>query len=309
MARFVGLDRGADGASYVARFARNGPQVLLILENWNYRSSAPPGTAHGRTVAESFPPSTVAALPLVAEEGGRLLVDATELLMRDWNDVAGKLATTEQGTYAVARDRSTIYRPYTNAFPKNTELDAALTFAVAGGKAGAIVESIVPDGRAFTLRQHSSFLELPDSAYHPRVLDPRVNFFGITFKDYAQPGAAATRAAMDSRHCLERTDPADPHSPIKNPIVYYVDRGIPEPIRTATKQGVSFWVDVFEQAGLHGGFRVEDLPEGVDPMDARYNVVQWVNRNERGWSIGGSVGDPRTGEIIKGMARMDSHRA
>ena len=304
----IGLDRGASGDSYVARFDRNGDRVLVVFENWSYRSSAVENAAHTRSVAEAFPPSTPAALPVVAQEGGRILVDATEFFMRDWNDVVGTLTSSNEGTYSVARDRSSIYRPYTIAFPENTEVDVALTF-VAQGRAGQTVSSIVPDGKSFTLRQHISLLPLPDPGYRPRPMDPRVGYFGITFKDYAQPIQSPLEQRWAARHRLERVNPADPTSAIKNPMIYYIDRGIPEPIRTATKEGVSWWIDAFDRAGLKGAFRVEDLPEGVDPMDARYNVVQWENRNERGWSIGGALSDPRTGEIIKAMARLDSHRA
>ncbi|HTE46114.1 MAG TPA: zinc-dependent metalloprotease [Gemmatimonadaceae bacterium] len=303
----IGIDRGSSGATHVARFDREGDRVLLVLENWAYRSSAG-NLDHARTVAEAFPPSTVAALPLLADEGGKLLVDITDVAIRDWNDVAGTLARSQQGTYTLARDRSTVYRPYTKAFPENTEIDAALTFATTG-RAGNTIESIVPDGRAFTLRQHLTFLKLPDDAYKPRVLDPRVGYFGISFKDYARPIQEPLQVRWASRHRLERVNPNDPNSPIKEPIRYYVDRGIPEPIRSATLEGVKWWEQAFDRAGLRGGFKVELLPEGVDPMDARYNVVQWENRNERGWSVGGALTDPRTGEMIKGMARLDSHRA
>jgi hypothetical protein len=304
----IGLDRGSGGDSYVARFDRNGDHVLVVFENWNYRSSASDNPAHIRTVLEAFPPSTSGSLPVVAQEGGRILVDATDFVMRDWNEVAGTLSSNNEGTYSVARDRSSIYQPYTKAFPENSEIDVALTFATTG-KPGQTIGQIVPDARSFTLRQHISLLPLPDDNYHPRILDPRVGFFGITFKDYAQPVQLPLEVRWASRHRLERVNPNDPNSPIKNPLVYYIDRGIPEPIRTATKQGVSWWIEAFDRAGLKGGFRVEDLPEGVDPMDARYNVVQWENRNERGWSVGGAIGDPRTGELVKAMARLDSHRA
>ena len=304
----IGLDRGADGPSYVARFDRSGDRVLVVFENWSYRSSARGNPDQTRAVLEAFPASTAASLPIIAREGERMVVDVTDFVMRDWNDVVGKLESGKQGTYAVARDRSTVYRPYTKAFPENTEIDVALTFATLG-KAGPIIAAIVPDGKSFTLRQHISLLPLPDSGYRPRALDPRVGYFGIVFKDYAQPIQQPLEQRWIARHRLERVNPADPNSPIKNPLIYYIDRGIPEPIRTATKEGVSWWTEAFDRAGLRGGFKVEDLPEGVDPMDARYNVVQWENRNERGWSVGGSLGDPRTGEIIKAMARLDSHRA
>ncbi|HEY4131222.1 MAG TPA: DUF5117 domain-containing protein, partial [Gemmatimonadaceae bacterium] len=304
----IGIDRGSDGGTHVARFDHDGERVLLVLENWSYRSTS--GSAdHARTVAEAFPPSTMAAMPLLAEEGGKLLVDATEVVLRDWMDVTGTLARSQQGTYTLARDRSSVYRPYTKAFPENTEIDASLTFATTG-RPGGIVNAIVPDGRAFTLRQHLSFLKLPDPAgFHPRAADPRVGYFGVSFNDYSQPIQEALRVHWAARHRLERVNPNDPNSPIKDPIHYYVDRGIPEPIRTATLQGVRWWEEAFDRAGLKGAFKVDLLPEGVDPMDARYNVVQWENRNERGWSVGGALTDPRTGEMLKGMARLDSHRA
>jgi hypothetical protein len=304
----IGIDRGSSGQTHVARFDHDGDRVLFVLENWAYRSSLG-NPDHARTVAEAFPPSTIASLPLLAEENGKLLVDATELAMRDWNDVASTLARSQQGTYSVARDRSSIYKPYTKAFPENTEIDVALTYATAA-RPGGIVNSIVPDGRAFTLRQHLTLLKLPDAAgFHPRAQDPRVGFFGVSFKDYGQPIQLPLTIRWAARHRLERVNPNDPTSPIKEPIRYYVDRGIPEPLRTATLQGVKWWEEAFDRAGLKGGFKVELLPEGVDPMDARYNVVQWENRNERGWSVGGALTDPRTGEMLKGMARLDSHRA
>jgi hypothetical protein len=303
----IGLDRGANGDNFITRFESNGDKVLVVFENWNYRTSAN-NPDHARTITESFPPSTAGALPVVAREGGRILVDATDFVMRDWNDVSGTLAQSNEGSYSVARDRSSIYREYTRAFPENTEIDVALTFATTG-RPGNTVAQIVPDGKAFTLRQHISFLKLPDAGFRPRVLDPRMGFFGIRFNDYAQPIQNPLEVRWIAKHRLERVNPADPNSPIKNPLVYYIDRGIPEPVRSATREGAKWWEEAFNAAGLRGGFRVEDLPVGADPLDARYNVVQWENRNERGWSIGGSLGDPRTGEIIKAMARMDSHRA
>jgi hypothetical protein len=303
----IGIDRGASGETRVARFDHDGDRVLLVLENWAYRGS-PTNADHARSIAEAFPPSTVASMPLLAEENGRLLVDATDVVLRDWNDVGQALAQAQQGAYTVARDRSSLYRPYTRAFPENTEIDASLTFA-ATGQPGPIVASIVPDGKAFTLRQHLSFVKLPGAGFRTRERDPRVGFFGVTFKDYARPIQQSLAVTLASRHRLERVDPNDPRSPIKEPIRYYIDRGIPEPIRSATLEGVKWWEQAFDRAGLVGGFKAELLPEGVDPMDARYNVVQWENRNERGWSVGGALTDPRTGEMIKGMARLDSHRA
>jgi len=303
----IGIDRGGDAGAQVARFDRSGDRVMVVFENWSYRG-ARDNPDHARTVAEAFPPSTVAALPVAAREGTRILVDATALALTDWLGVGATLQQSEQGSYAIAPERSSINATLTRDFPRNTEIDAWLTFAT-GGRPGRIVSQIVPEGRAFTLRQHISLLPLPDGGYTPRELDPRVGYFGIVFKDYAQPIQDPLEQRWIARHRLTRANPADPSSPITDPIVYYIDRGIPEPLRTATLEGARWWVDAFDRAGLKGAFRVELLPEGADPMDARYNVVQWENRNERGWSIGSAVTDPRTGEIIKGMARLDSHRA
>lgn len=305
----IGIDRGASADEQVVRFDRDGDRVLVVFENWRYRTSATTNADHRRTVAEAFPSSIVASLPIQAEEQGRLLVDATDFAVRDWTDVIGTMARSQQGAYSLARDRSGINRALTRGFADNTEIDVNLTYALASGRPGGIVSQTVPDPRAFTLRTHLTLHRLPDDSYRPRELDPRVGFFGIAFHDFAQPIQRPLVQRWISRLRLERVNPADPTSPFKKPIVFYIDRGIPEPVRTATIEGARFWEQAFDQAGLRGGFRVELLPEGVDPLDARYNVVQWINRNERGWSVGGSLGDPRTGEILKGMARMDSHRA
>ncbi|HET7599932.1 MAG TPA: zinc-dependent metalloprotease [Gemmatimonadales bacterium] len=303
----IGLDRGAAGNCWVARFEPHGDRQVVILENWNYRSGYRDNAAHARSVSDAFAPSAVASLPVIAAEGDSVLVDATDFVLRDWIDVAGALAAAKAAPYTLARDRSFVHRPAVRAYPRNTELEAALTFE-ARDRPDTTIARIVPDGRAFTVRQHVTLAALPDDAYRPRAFDPRMNFFGITFKDYAQPVDAPLERRWIARHRLERENPADPASPIRNPLVYYVDRGIPEPIRTATLAGARFWVEAFDRAGLAGAFRVELLPEGVDPMDLRYNVIQWENRNEIGWSIGDALVDPRTGEILKGMARMDSHR-
>ena len=293
----VGVDRGASGADEVVRFDRQGDRVLMVFENTAFRTSLD-NPAHQRSIDESFAVSTIASLPVLADEGDRTLVDLTEFVLRADGGIAG---------YNPSRERSYVDRAYTKSYPTNTEIDVSLTF-VSDGRRGGALGGVLADARAFTLRQRHAFLPLPEG-YRPRELDPRVGFFGISFKDYGQPIQRALEQRWISRHRLERVDPTDPRSPIKAPIRYYIDAGIPEPMKQATLDGVRFWSEAFDRAGLRGGFVAEYLPEGEDPIDARYNVVQWENRNERGWSVGGSLGDPRTGEILKGMARMDSHRA
>ena len=280
----IGLDRGSSGDTYIVRFDRNGDRVLAVFENWNYRTSATDNCDHQRTVAEAFPPSTPGSLPIISQDGGKMVVDATDFFMRDWNDVAGTITASNEGSYSVARDRSSIYRPYTKAFPENSEIDVALTFAT-NGRPGNTINNIVPDGRSFTLRQHISLVQLPDDQFKTRKLDVRVGYFDVTYKDYAQPIQLPLEVRLARRHRLERVNPNDPNSPIKNPIVYYIDRGIPEPIRTATKQGVSWWIDAFNRAGLQGAFRVEDLAGGRGP-DGRALQRRAVGESQRARMVG-----------------------
>ncbi|MDZ4258485.1 MAG: zinc-dependent metalloprotease [Gemmatimonadales bacterium] len=301
----IGLDRGANGMTQVVRFERTGASMRMVFENWRYRSSG--DSAHLRTIRESFAESPVLALPITAESDGRVTVDAGELLFHDWNDVAGTLQRSQEGSWQVVKDRSRLHAPLTKTFPRNTELDVELAFSSSSG--GRITRTILPDRGAFLLRQHLTLLALPDDDYRPRTWDPRTGYFGIAWQDYFQPLDGRLQQRVINRHRLQRRDPSDPRSPWIQPIVYYIDPGIPEPVKSATWEGAKWWEAAFNQAGLVGGFRVEWLPADADPMDIRYNVVQWENRNERGWSIGGALSDPRTGEMLKGMARMDSHRA
>jgi hypothetical protein len=303
----LGFDRGAADDDRVVHVQRTGDRLLLVVENWKYRSSLGANSPNGESVMESFPPSTMASMPVLASENGRILVDATDLFVRDWLSVGERLQSEHEGNYSLSKDRSSVYTPFTKAFPDNTEIDIAQTF-VANGAPGNTVSQVAADGRAFTLRVHYSLVRLPNDEYRPRVADPRIGFFGVDFKDFGQPIQGRLDVHWISRFRLERTNPNDPNSPIKNPIVYYIDPAIPEPMHSASVTGAKFWSEAFERAGLKGGFVVKDLPAGADPMDVRYNMVLWINRNERGWSFGGSLGDPRTGENIKGVAHMDSHR-
>jgi hypothetical protein len=244
----------------------------------------------------------------VAAEDGRLLVDATPLFMRDAVGIAEDLADEDQGSFAVDPERSTIHDPRTKAFPRNTEVEAALTWA-AGGEPGPEVRRHTPDGRALTLRLHHSFVQLPDEGYEPRAPDPRIGLFTADFYDYGRSLEEGYEDAYIVRHRLEKADPDAEMSEPVEPIVYYMDPGIPEPYRTAFREGAEWWNEVFEAAGFRNAFRVEIMPPDMDPLDARYHVIQWVHRTEAGSSIGPSFVDPRTGEIIKAAVRMDSHRS
>lgn len=301
----IGLDRGQLGRERVVRFTRSGPRVLLVQINLGFRAEQ--GTAlEKRAVADSFAQSVLGGFDVAAEENGRVLVDATAFFLRDAHDVAGALKATKQGSYSLDAQRSAFYLPMTKNFPQNTEVEVVQTFA--GSEPGAWVRDVAPDPTALTVRLRHSFVQLPGPGYTPRAFDPRAGYFPLGYADYSTPLGEGVRQQFITRHRLEKKDPAAARSEAVQPIVYYLDPATPEPVRSALLDGARWWNQAFEAAGYVNAFRVELLPDDADPMDARYNVIQWVHRFTRGWSYGAGVTDPRTGEIIKGHVTLGSLR-
>src|SRR5258706_8373331 len=301
----LGFDRGQLGGSRIVRFERSGPKVLLIQPNYRYRSIAD-GAAERRGADQSFEQSALWGFDVQAEEGGRVLVDATQFYLRDAHHIPSTLQRMNQGTFRADLTRSALYLPRTKNFPKNTEVEATLTFT--GEHPGAFVRDVTPNPETITVREPHSFVELPGPGFHPRAFDPRAGYFTSIFTDYAAPldGRMAQRFIV--RHRLQKKDPKAAVSEPVQPIVYFLDRGAPEPIRSALLGGARWWNQAFEAAGYKNAFRVELMPEGADSMDLRYNVIQWVHRATRGWSYGAAVTDPRTGEIIKAHVTLGSLR-
>ena len=308
----IGLDRGQFGdlegkanPEHLVRFVRVGPKVLLIEQNLRYRavSQNPDERA---AVEQAFAQSTLWGFKVEAEENGRVLVDATPFLLNDARGVADTLKAAKQGTYKVDDARSAVFLPRTKSFPKNTEFEATLTFA--GDPEGDWIRSVTPTPKAVTVREHHSFVELPDEEYQPRVFDPRSGFYPMSFADYATPIQEPLVKRFIQRHRLQKKDPSAAVSEAVQPIVYYMDRGAPEPIKSALMEGASWWNQAFEAAGYKNAFRVEELPPDADPMDLRYNMIEWIHRSTRGWSYGMSITDPRTGEILKGHVSLGSLR-
>jgi hypothetical protein len=301
----IGLDRGQLGETRIVRFERIGPKVLLIQENLDYRAVSNDADER-RAVHDSFAESALWGFTVAAEEKDHALVDATDFFLRDAHGVPAALRRTKQGAYHLDASRCAIDLQQTNNFPLNTEVGATLTFA--GDEPGAWVRQVTPSPESITVREHHSFVQLPPPGYKPRVYDPRSSFFGIRYMDYATPIGEPIVKRFIARHRLEKKDPRAAMSEPVEPIVYYLDRGAPEPIRSALLEGARWWNQAFEAAGYKNAFRVEMMPEGADPMDLRYNVIQWVHRATRGWSYGAGVIDPRTGEIIKGHVTLGSLR-
>jgi hypothetical protein len=306
----LGLDRGQLGADSIVEFERSGPKVLLVANNLRYRASGD-NAEEQRAVEESFARSVIWGFDSLGEYEGAVIVDATEFFLRDSHGIAVSLAEADEGSYEPDASRSAIYLPRTKAFPDNSEIEAVVTYR--GDPTGKFLRTVVPDPTLITVHLHHSFIRLPDDNYEPLPYDPRAGLIGLRygdsgFHDYASEVGEPLTVAYARRHRLKKKDPSAEVSEAFEPIVYYLDRGAPEPVRTALLEGARWWNEGFEGAGYRDAFRVELMPEGADPMDVRYNVIQWVHRSTRGWSYGSSVVDPRTGEILKGHVTLGSLR-
>jgi len=303
----IGLDRGLLGGERIVKFSKTGRKILLVQPNYNFRAITN-DAAERRAVEQSFAQSTIWGFTVEAETGNRSLVDATDFLLRDAMRVSNRLRSNQQGSYSIDKSRSVMYLPRTKNFPQNSEFETTITLVNNDGTTGNYVNSVTPSSEAITLRMHHSFVQLPDNDYEPRVFDPRSSFIPISYYDYSSPIAEPIEKMYIMRHRLKKKNPAAAISEPIKPIIYYVDNGTPEPIRSALIEGGSWWNQAFEAAGYTNAFQVKLLPEDADPMDVRYNVINWVHRSTRGWSYGASVADPRTGEIIKGHVSLGSLR-
>ncbi len=301
----IGLDRGQIGGERIVRFERVGNKVLMVQPNYGFRAGDT-ATAARRAVEESFASSTLWGFRVEAETGGTILVDATDFVMRDVHNVVGTLTRTRQGTFRLDQSRSALYPANTKVFPRNTEIETSLTFT--GESPGAWLRDVAPSADAVTIRQRISLVALPEPGFTPRESDLRAGFFGVSYRDLTAPLGTPQTKQFIARHRLKKRNPGAAVSEPVKPIIYYLDRGAPEPIRSALLEGARWWNQAFEAAGYRNAFQVELLPEGADPMDVRYNMIQWVHRYTRGWSYGNTVTDPRTGEIIKGHVTLGSLR-
>jgi hypothetical protein len=301
----LALDRGSMSPPVVVQFERSGPRVLLIESNYEFRATSG-DAAERRAERDSFARSTLWGFEVAAEDGSRVLVDATNFFQRDAAHVSERLQVQKQGQYHVDPTRTAFYMPLTKGFPKNTEVETTITFT--GEPTGTYIREVTPSPEAVTVREHQSIVALPGPGFKPRRQDPRAGYFATEFMDFSTPIDQPVMKRYIARHRLEKKDPNAALSDPVEPIVYYVDPGAPPDIRAALIEGASWWNQAFEAAGFHNAFEVKVLPPESDPMDVRYNVIQWVHRATRGWSYGNPLVDPRTGEIIKGVVSLGSLR-
>ena len=301
----IGLDRGQLGDGVVVHFKKAGNKLLLIQPNQEYRAITN-NIEEKKSVKQAFAKSVLHGFIIKEAENGLFLVDATSFFMRDAHGVANTLERNKQGSYSLDASKSAFHMERTKAFPKNVEFDILLTFK--GTPKGYNIRSVTPDASLVTVHQHHSFVALPDNKYKPRKFDPRSGANLMSYLDYATPVNQSITKRFIRRHRLEKKNPDAEISEAKEPIIYYLDRGTPEPVRSALLEGGRWWNQAFEAAGYKDAFQMKMLPEGADPLDVRYNMVQWVHRSTRGWSYGASISDPRTGEIIKGHVSLGSLR-
>ena len=301
----VGIDRGQLRGTHVLAAKRIGPRILLMEPNYGFVAQSE-NVSEAQAVRDAFAPSVHWGFEMVAETGERVLVDATQFFLRDARGVIDQIAARGEGDFTLDASRSAIHLPATRSFPENTEVESILTFT--SSNPGQLVNGVAATGGAVTLRQHHSFIQLPDNDYQTRIADARVGVNGPTVYDYATPIDADTRVRLAARHRLQKADPDAERSAAVEPIIYYVDPGTPEPVRSALIEGASWWNDAFEEAGFINAFRVMVLPDDVDPQDIRYNLIHWTHRRTRGYSYGNTVIDPRTGEIVRGVVNLGSLR-
>ena len=304
----VGLDRGQPGEVRLVEFRRSGKKVLLVQRNNRFVANSADALERA-SVTEAFAESvlwggSVVQEPVAGKHG--TIVDFTSYVLADRHGIAARLAASKQGTYKVDEARSTLVYASSKSFPDNTELEALLTFA--GPGEGGFVRDVAVDPESLSLRQRISLVRLPPDGFQPRLYHPASGGIDIGFYDFAQPLSASLDVRYQARFRLEKTDPAAALSPVKKPIVFYLDAGTPEPVRSALLDGARWWSTAFEAAGFKDAYRVELMPPDMDPMDARYSTIQWVHRATRGWSYGYFLHDPRTGEILKGDVTLGSQR-
>ena len=301
----IGLDRGQLGLEKLVKFVKKGNKILLVEPNLYYRAQTE-NNSEKKSVEQAFAKSVIFGFEIIETNEEHYLIDFTPFLLYDRHGVAKRLRDLKQGSYKVDKSKSAIEIFNTKAFPENVEFEALLTFS--GEAKGSMIRSVAPDPDNVSVVQHHSFIKLPDNNYQPRKFDPRSGAISISFMDYSTPIDKPITKKFVIRHRLEKKNPELEISEAVEPIIYYLDPGTPEPVKSALLDGGRWWNQAYESIGFKDAFQVKMLPEGADPLDCRYNVIQWVHRSTRGWSYGASVVDPRTGEIIKGHVSLGSLR-
>lgn len=299
------LDRGQLGNRHVVFFRRSGPKVLMIARNLKFRAYGD-NQAEKDAVEEAFAISVLASLSITKESKDKVTLDITPLLLSDTKKISASIKYADQGSFSLAKDFSAVEPSTIKSFPLNTLAEAWLTFK--SDNPGSEARSVTPDANSLTVKVRHHFISLPKTPLETRAYHSQSGYIYIAYRDYSAALGQPIEQRLPIRHRLKKKNPKAERSEAVKPIVYYVDSGAPEPIRSALLEGASWWNQAFEEAGFKNAFQVKVLPKTADPMDIRYNIIQWVHRSTRGWSYGDSIVDPRSGEILKGHVSLGSLR-
>jgi hypothetical protein len=297
---------GLMGARHVVYFKKVNGHVQLIAQNQRFRARE--GTASERAVKSSFSDSLLASAPIVSQghpDTKGVLVEINALLMNDIPAASTMLEAAFRVPYALDGRNSSLVAA--DSSPANTGFNVSLHFsvpklpaAVPNGNPGSASPPMnTPDARSLFLGYRYNFAQLP-VPMTPRIADERVGFFTTSHVDFSDDVKANPNVHFVNRWRLEKKDPNAAMSEPVKPIVYWLDKNIPEKHRKAVTEGILEWNKAFERIGYKNAIQVKQQPDEAtfDTAGTGHATVRWYLASDGGPAIGPSHVDPRSGEIL-----------
>ena len=278
---------GFQWSDYLVRFERLGRNVVIRVPDLRFTD----GGVIGAAVERTYTPGTLAALPVVAQtDRGEPVVDLGSFVTGGAIDLPGVGGGGFFGSSSPRRELSRYAK--VKSFEQNVLVDVDLALADRSGQGTTL-------GVAYAIRR---LPDLKQDDYRTRPADERVGYFTTVRQDFnAKYDARDITERLINRWKLEKLDPSLDVSPPKEPIVFYIEKTVPVQWRRYVAEGVLEWNRAFEPLGITGAVVVRQQTDtdyaDLDPEDARYNFVRWVVTG-RGFAMGPSRVDPRTGQIL-----------
>ncbi|MCX5787460.1 MAG: zinc-dependent metalloprotease [Elusimicrobia bacterium] len=302
--------------SFLFTFHWAGGKIQVLRKDTSHRAQA--GTPEEKAVAQSFPPSVIATLPVISSGSagdGPFAVPADELFLEDMLDIAGKLKQAYPGSEDLRQVPPESTVESVRSLASNLDARAQLMFARSQQKG-----SELPDSRRIAIRVAYSVSELPADGFETRTADPRVGYFQTEYRDYSRSDLKDRLdpyVRLANRWRLEKKEPDAPVSEPKKPITYWIDETVPDQYRPAIKAGILAWNAAFEAAGFRNAIVVKEVDKDMsakeratfDPSSAAYNMVRWFMGNNAGFAIGPSRANPLTGEIYNASISVSDEMA
>jgi hypothetical protein len=301
------------GAPAIVSFRKVGTSVQLIARNVKYTAQA--GTPEARAVADAFSDSLISSAAIASQphpERKSVLVEANSLFITDIPGAAMRLEQSYRQSYAF--DARNSFFGQVRSTPTFVSLNVTAHYALsrvatpAAGQAAPEPLSTVPDIRSLFLGFHYSIAKLPDTPMRPRLADNRIGYFNTDRWDFTTDDRRIPIYHYANRWRLAKKDPAAALSEPSEPIVYWIDRSVPERYRGAIRDGVLEWNKAFERIGYKDAIKVEIQPDDADfnTSDIRHASIRWMTSTKGSFNaIGPSVVDPRTGEILDADIGID----